>query len=288
MVGQLEQVLSAIVVFFVMLGMGASLIPGDFGRALRQPQGVAIGLACQYGIMPLLGFTLVKVLDLPDAVAIGLLIIACMPGGTTSNMFTYFARGNLALSVLMTVASTVCGVVAIPMLLSLYAGALDLKIPQENIVLVLIILMLPVAIGMLIRRGSERAGAMTERAGSLLGIFFILFLIVAWVPRNWQFLMDAQPGLYVAAIMLGLAGIVFGYLMARLLRMDRTDARTVAIETGLQNGPLAFSIIAITFTGPDQQSYMAVPALYSFFIVIIATLVVLLFRASDRRLPAAA
>jgi BASS family bile acid:Na+ symporter len=288
MVGQLEQVLSAIVVFFVMLGMGASLTPGDFGRALRQPQGVAIGLACQYGIMPLLGFTLVKVLDLPDAVAIGLLIIACMPGGTTSNMFTYFARGNLALSVLMTVASTVCGVVAIPMLLSLYAGALDLKIPQENIVLVLIILMLPVAIGMLIRRGSERAGAMTERAGSLLGIFFILFLIVAWVPRNWQFLMDAQPGLYVAAIMLGLAGIVFGYLMARLLRMDRTDARTVAIETGLQNGPLAFSIIAITFTGPDQQSYMAVPALYSFFIVIIATLVVLLFRASDRRLPAAA
>jgi bile acid:Na+ symporter, BASS family len=288
MVGQLDQVLSAIVVFFVMLGMGASLTLADFSRALRRPQGVGIGLACQYGIMPLLGFTLVKMLDLPDAVAIGVLIIACMPGGTTSNMFTYFARGNLALSVLMTVASTVCGVVAIPLLLTFYAGALDLKIPQENIILALIILMLPVAVGMLIRRVSERAGAITERAGSLLGIFFILFLIAAWVPRNWQFLMNADRGIYVAALMLGIAGIFLGYVMARLLRMDRIDARTVAIETGLQNGPLAFSIIAITFTGSDQQSYMAVPALYAFFIVIVASVATLFFRASDRRLLSAA
>ena len=288
MVGQFEQTLSAIVVFFVMLGMGASLTLGDFGRALRQPHGVAIGLLCQYGIMPLLGFTLVSILDLPDAVAVGVLIIACMPGGTTSNMFTYFARGNLALSMLMTLASTVCGVVVIPLLLTLYAGALDLKIPQENIILVLIILLVPVAIGIAIRRASAKAGAITKRIGSWLGIYFILFLIVAWVPRNWQFLMEAKATIYFAAVMLGLAGIVFGYIVARLLRMNSVDARTVAIETGLQNGPLAFSIIAITFTGPDQQLYMTVPALYSFFIVIVASAVTLLFRALDKRSAVAA
>lgn len=282
MVGQLEQALSAIVVGFVMLGMGASLTLGDFGRALRRPQGLAIGLACQYGIMPLLGFTLVTVLDLSDAVAVGVLIIACMPGGTTSNMFTYFARGNLALSVLMTVASTVCGVVMIPLLLAVYAGALDLTIPNENIVIALAIMLVPVALGMLIRRSGTRAGAITERMGSLLGILFILFLIGAWVPRNWQFLMEADGGIYVAALTLGLAGIAFGYGVARLLRMNSTDARTVAIETGLQNGPLAFSIIAFTFAGPDQQSYMAVPALYAFFIVIVASAVTLFFRALDK------
>ena len=280
MVGQFEQALSAIVVCFVMLGMGASLTVGDFNRALRQPQGLAIGLACQYGIMPLLGFTLVKVLNLTDALAIGVLIIACMPGGTTSNMFTYFARGNLALSVLMTVASTVCGVVAIPLLLSIYAGALDLTIPKQNIVLALVIMMVPVGIGMLIRKRSVRAGELTERAGSLLGIVFILFLIGSWVPRNWQFLMETKSAIYVAAIALGLVGIILGYWAARLLRMNPIDARTVGIETGLQNGPLAFSIIAFTFTGPELQSYMAVPALYSFFIVIIASAVTLFFRAT--------
>jgi BASS family bile acid:Na+ symporter len=238
--------------------------------------------------MPLLGFTLITALALPGPVAVGVLIIACMPGGTTSNMFTYFARGNLALSVMMTVASTICGVVLIPPILTFYADALDLTIPPENIVIALIILSLPVAIGMVIRRASLRLGAITERAGAFLGIFFILFLIASWVPRNWQFLMDTQGGVYLAAILLGIVGIALGTGAARLLQMNQTDARTVGIETGLQNGPLAFSIIAITFTGPDQQSYMAVPALYSFFIVIIATLVVLLFRASDRRLPAAA
>lgn len=281
MVGQYEQALSAIIVFFVMLGMGASLTLGDFGRALRQPHGMAIGLACQFGIMPLLGFTLVTLLDLPDAVAIGVLIISCMPGGTTSNMFTYFARGNLALSVLMTVASTVCGVVAIPLLLSFYAGALDLKIPHENIVVVLVILMVPVAIGMLIRRYSERAGAITEKVGATLGVFFIAFLIGGWAPRNWQFLMETQANVYVAAITLGIVGIILGYGIASLLRMNGADARTVGLETGLQNGPLAFGIIAFTFTGPEQQSFMAVPALYSFFIVIVATIVTLGFRGLD-------
>lgn len=288
MVGQLEQALSAGIVFFVMLGMGASLTFGDFGRALRQPQGMAIGLACQFGIMPLLGFTLASMLNLPDALAIGVLIISCMPGGTTSNMFTYFARGNLALSVLMTVASTVCGIVAIPLLLTFYAGALDLTIPRENIILVLVILMVPVTIGMLIRRSSARAGDIIEKVGSMLGIFFIVFLIGGWVPRNWQFLMETHTHTYVAAIALGLVGIILGYVVAVFLRMSQRDARTVALETGLQNGPLAFGIIAFTFTGPEQQAYMAVPALYSFFIVIVASIVTLIFRASDRGAVAAA
>jgi len=284
MVGPLEQILSAIVVGFIMLGMGASLAPSDFANALKRPQGVAIGLACQYGIMPLLGFCLVSTLDLPAAVATGVLIIACMPGGTTSNMFTYFARGNLALSVLMTVASTVCGVVAIPLLLGFYAGALDLTIPSQNIALALAIMMVPIAIGMLIRRFNARAGDITERMGSILGIVFIMFLILAWVPRNAQFLMETKPAVYFAAIALGLVGIVLGYAIARILQFSRVDARTVGIETGLQNGPLAFSIIAFTFSGPDQQSYMAVPALYSFFIVIVATIATLFFRWSDGRL----
>lgn len=281
MIGQFEQILSAVIVFCVMLGMGASLTPRDFRNALSKPQGMAIGLACQFGIMPLLGFCLVAVLALPDAVAVGVLIMACMPWGTTSNMFTYFARGNLALSVMMTVASTVCGIVLIPVMIGLYAGLLGLTIPPENIIASLAVIMVPVAIGMVIRRASERVGAITEKVGSWLGIGFIVFLVGSWVPRNATFLMETSAATYIAAITLGLVGIILGYGAALLFRLGRWDARTVGIETGLQNGPLAFSIIAFTFTGDIQQSYMAVPALYSVFIVIIASLVTLYFRASD-------
>jgi BASS family bile acid:Na+ symporter len=215
-------------------------------------------------------------------VAIGVLIIACMPCGTTSTMFTYFSRGNLALSVLMTIASTVAGIVLIPVLLTFYAGALDLQLPTQAIALALALLTVPIALGLGIRQISLRAAAVTERIGAGLGVAFIVLLIVAWVPRNAAFLMQTSFATYIAAVALGLAGIVLGYVVAALLRLGTRDSRTIAIETGLQNGPLAFSIIAFTFPAEAQQSYMAVPALYSFFIVIVASMVTLFFRASDR------
>ena len=96
--------------------------------------------------MPLIGFLMTIALSLPAPIAIGLLIVSCMPGGTTSNIFTYFSKGNLALSVLMTVTSTVFGVVLIPLVLLIYASALDLEIPRENIIATLVILLVPVAI----------------------------------------------------------------------------------------------------------------------------------------------
>ena len=281
MIGQFEQIASALIVFVIMLGMGASLTVRDFVEAFKRPQGVAIGVVCQFGIMPLLGFVLISVLPLSEAIAIGVLIMACMPGGTTSNMFTYFAKGDVALSVMMTVASTVLGVFLIPIIISLYAAALDLTIPRENIIITLALLLIPVAIGLTIRRISERAALITEKTGATLGVIFVVFLILSWIPRNWEFLMNTTSATYIAAASLGIVGITLGYLAARVLRLGNRDAKTIAIETGLQNGPLAFSIIAFTFSGAEQQSYMAVPALYSTMIVAIASVVALYFRRQD-------
>ncbi len=289
MVGAFEQALLALMIFVIMLGMGASLTPRDFYLALKRPQGLAIGLMSQYGFMPFIGFLLIMVLPLTPALAIGVLIMACMPGGTTSNIFTYFSKGNLALSVLMTVTSTVFGVVLIPLILVLYAAALDLQIPRENIIATLILLLVPVAIGMILRRLNANVGAVTEFMGSVLALFFIAFIALSWVPRNWEFLMTTTPDTYVAAIGLGLFGIAIGYGFARLLRLHPRNARTVALETGIQNGPLAIAIIAFTFAGDEAQSYMAVPALYALFIVITSTLVTLVFRrantAAEQKLP---
>jgi BASS family bile acid:Na+ symporter len=289
MVDEFTQTLLGIMVAVIMLGMGASLTPRDFYLALKRPYGLMIGVVSQYGIMPFLGFLLVTFLPLPPAIAVGVLIMACMPGGTTSNIFTYFSKGNLALSVLMTVTSTVTGVILIPIILVLYANVLGLEIPREDIVRVLIVLLVPVAIGMGLRKLNANVGAVIEFGGSVLALFFILFIMVTWVPQNWQFLLSTTPATYVAAIALGLVGITVGYLFAKSLRLHPRNARTVALETGIQNGPLAIAIIAFTFAGDEAQSYMAVPALYSLFIVIVSTLVTLFFRrantAAEQKMP---
>jgi bile acid:Na+ symporter, BASS family len=298
MVGAFEQAVLAAMIFVIMLGMGASLTPRDFVLALKRPYGMLIGLISQYGFMPLIGLILALTLPVSDPIKIGLLIMGCMPGGTTSNIFTYFSRGNLALSVLMTVNSTVVGIVAIPLLIVTYvailtaAGSLSIVVPAQNIIITLILLLVPVAIGMMIRRWNANVGALVELVGSFLGLVFIILLLVTWVPRNWQFLMNTPASVFIGAIGLGILGFLFGYLFSTALKLHPRNARTIALETGIQNGPLAIAIVAFTFVGPlqsIQQQVMAVPALYSLFIVISSTILTMWFRranaAAEQKIP---
>ncbi len=289
MVGAFEQALLALMIAFIMLGMGASLTLKDFVLALKRPYGLFIGLMSQYGFMPLIAFALAATLPVSNEIKIGLLIMGCMPGGTTSNIFTYFSKGNLALSVLMTVNSTVFGVVLIPLLLVVYAAGLNITIPAANIVVTLFLLLVPVAIGMALRRWNANIGALVELGGGTLGLFFIAFIAVSWVPRNWQFLLGTPLSVFAGAIGLGVLGFLFGYLFSMLLKLHPRNARTIALETGIQNGPLAIAIVALTFSGTQQQAIMAVPALYSLFIVITASTITLWWRsrvnASEQKLP---
>jgi BASS family bile acid:Na+ symporter len=298
MVGAFEQAILAAMIFVIMLGMGASLTPRDFVLALKRPYGMLIGLVSQYGFMPLIGLILALTLPVSDPIKIGFLIMGCMPGGTTSNIFTYFSRGNLALSVLMTVNSTIVGIVAIPLLIVTYVailtatGSISLVVPAQNIIITLILLLVPVAIGMAIRRWNANVGALVELFGSALGLVFIILLLVTWVPRNWQFLLNTPAWVFFGAIGLGVFGFIFGYLFSTMLKLHPRNARTIALETGIQNGPLAIAIVAFTFTGPlqtIQQAVMAVPALYSLFIVITSAMLTIWFRranaAEEQRIP---
>lgn len=289
MVGEFEQRLLAAMMFVIMLGMGAALTPQDFKSSLRRPFGLFVGLVSQYGFLPLIGFTLAWLLPVSPEIKIGIIIMSCMPGGTTSNIFTYFAKGNLALSVLMTVNSTVFGVVLIPLLIVLYAAGLGIRIPADNIVITLVILLVPVLIGMGLRRWNANVGALVELVGGALGVFFILFLMVSWVPRNFHVLISTPVPVYVAVIGLGLLGFAAGYIFSVLLKLNIRNAQTISMEIGIQNGPLAMTIVLLSFVGLQQQQIVVVPALYSLFIVINATLLTLWFRRindrSQQKLP---
>jgi bile acid transporter len=300
MVTRFEQTMLVLLVFAIMFGLGASLTPRDFLTALRRPWGLIIGWLTQFGIMPLVAFMLVLtfILQLPPEIAaptaVGALLMGSVPAGTTSNIFTYFSRGNLALSVMMTTNSTLWALLMTPLALFIYgtrfmpAGS-DLQIPMANIVVTLAIMLVPVAIAMVIRRYSANVGAFMELMGGLMGVFFILFLIVTWVPRNWQLLITTPWQIYLVAIFMGLVGISVAYLIAKSIRLHPMNARTIGLETGIQNGPLAIAIVLLSFSGPARDQVLLIPALYSLFIVIVATFVTFYFRranlAEEQKIP---
>jgi len=287
MLTELETRLLGVMMMLIMLGMGASLTFKDFRIAFKKPKGILVGLLCQYGIMPFLGYTLAVMLGLPPALAIGLILMGSMPGGTTSNIFTYFSKGALALSIMMTICSTMVAVVMVPLLLEFYSGLKGLPsaytVPAGNVAQVLVVLIVPTLIGIFVRKWNPNVGATVELVGGALGIVVILFLILTWVPRNHMLLATTPWYVYFAAIGLGLMGMLLGYFLSRGLKQDTLRARTIALETGIQNGPLAVLIVLLTFKGEMQQQVLLVPVLYSLFIVLISSAVTAWFRRITTR-----
>ena len=285
MIGPFEQAVLAVILAVVMLGMGAAMTFRDLGDELRRPRYLILAVVGQFVIMPLLAFGLATVLQLSPGQAMGLLIVGCMPGGTTSNLFTYFAKANLALSVVITMMTTLVAIIVSPLLILLYGGVLGegVEVPLANVAVSLAVLILPVVLGMWIRRRTANVGATVELIGSVLGVFFILLLLVTWVPRNWQLLVESPWQVYVAAIGLPLLGMLAAYGYARVIGLRVPDRRTFSLEIGIVNGPLAITIVVLSFSGVLQQEVLLLPALYSLFVVLTATAVTLVYRWSYNR-----
>lgn len=300
-VNEFEETLLRIFIVTIMFGLGAGLTPKDFGLALRRPWGLIIGWVTQFGIMPFVAYILIVTVLFPFSppgemvwIALGALIMGSVPAGTTSNLFTYFSKGNLALSLTMTVNSTLWAFIMTPAVILLYSNflGLDGEVQIDPIELATVIagLVVPVTLGMLVRRLSSNVGAVLELMGGIFGVLFIPFLIIIWVPRNWQLLLDTQWPTYVVAIGLGIVGIFSAYGIARLIKLHPMNARTIGLETGIQNGPLAIAvIIAIYLDTGFVDQILLIPALYSLFIVIVSTLVTFWFRranvAEEQKIP---
>ncbi|PZX38930.1 BASS family bile acid:Na+ symporter [Roseinatronobacter thiooxidans] len=287
MLTELETTLLGVMMMVIMLGMGASMTPRDFLIAFRKPKGILVGLLSQFAVMPFLGFLLAVALGLPPALVVGLLLIACMPGGTTSNIFAYFSKGVLALSIMMTTVSTLAAVLMVPVLLSFYGGLAgvsgDYAIPASNVAQILVVLLVPTALGMVLRKLNPNVGATVELIGSFMGVAVIVFLIATWVPRNYLLLLETPAHVYAATSSIGLIGMLFGYWVARGLGQDTSRSRTISLETGIQNGPLAVLVITLSFSAAMQQEVLLIPILYSLFIVLSSTVITLWYRRNATR-----
>ena len=274
--------------FVIMFGLGCTLSIRDFREAIRHPKPAIVGFLSQYLIMPALAFGMVKFFRFSDPVAIGLIIVACCPSGTTSSLFNYFAKGDLALSISLSTLTTTVALFALPILLGIYATPFtndQIQIDFGKVIGSLIICLVPVVGGMYLKSKSERWGKNMEETGGVLGIIVIIFLIISWLPRNFERMLnpgETSPFILVASIFLGLGGFLFGYYFSRFLGMNKRKSRTVSLETGIQNGPLAFAIITLSFSAQVSGDILWPALLYSFFIVNTSTLVTYLIRKYTR------
>jgi BASS family bile acid:Na+ symporter len=255
-------VLLPVALAIVMLGMGLSLVPEDFQRITRYPRAVAVGTVCQCLVLPLLGALIALVVPMEPVMAVGLVVVAVCPGGPSSNLMTYLARGDVALSVTLTAVSSIVTVFTIPLFTNLAlqhflgAGA-AIALPVGTTMLqIVLVTLLPTAIGMGIRHRFPGTARRLEKqmgrlAGGLLALI-ILLLFVREAPKLPGFL--AQMGLAIA--LLNLLAMLAGFLAGRLFRLPVAQQVCIAIEVGIQNGTLAIAITAGLLNNPD----MAVPA----------------------------
>ena len=231
----------------IMFGMGLTLKAEDFKVVFSRPRDVFVGCLAQFTVMPLLAFALTRIFRLEEALAIGVILVGCCPGGTASNVITYLAKGDLALSVGMTAVSTLLAPVLTPLLVWLLAGAtVDVDV-IGMLLSILWVVILPVALGLLVKRfwprTMERASAYLPALSSLAICVIVLIVIAA----NAHKLLSGGLVILLVVVLHNLCGLGAGYLIGSLLRLTPAKRRAISIEVGMQNSGLASSLATLHF-----------------------------------------
>ena len=243
------QIFLPISLAIIMFGMGLGLVTGDFVRLFSFPKAVLVGLCNQLLLLPLIGFAIVVLFDLNPTMAIGVMILSLCPGGPTSNLITQVSRGNIGLSVTLTALASLITVFTIPILLSkaiaYFTGntGVVIQLPiLETMVQILVITIIPTSIGMMIRKQKEAFALSMEkpmRTASTV-LFVIIFLVI--IIANKDNLVQAMKEVGLATLLLNLLTMGLGFLTAKLFGIAGKSQITITIESGIQNGTLAFVI----------------------------------------------
>ena len=231
----------------IMFGMGLTLKAADFRVVFSRPRDVLVGCLAQFTVMPLLALALTRIFRLEPALAIGVILVGCCPGGTASNVITYLSKGDLALSVGMTATSTLLAPILTPLLVWLLAGeTVDVDV-VGMLLSILWVVILPIALGLVVKRFWPRT---TERASaylpalSTLAICVIVLIVIA---ANAHKLLDGGLVILLVVVLHNVFGLGAGYLIGTLLHLAPAKRRAISIEVGMQNSGLASSLATLHF-----------------------------------------
>jgi BASS family bile acid:Na+ symporter len=240
----------------VIFSMALTLRFKDFLPCFKKPKALLIGILAQYLIMPTIAFILAKVFALPNDFAIGLILVGSCPGGTVSNVISYIAKANLALSITMTFFSTLLSPIMIPFLMWVFAShwveinALGLFISTIQLVV------LPIALGLSIKYFFKiKESKLINNSASLISIFFVCFIIHAMVAKNISKILELDNLLnnlliiFAAIVLHNISGYLIAYFYSKKFELSLEDRKAISIEVGIQNSGLA-SVLALSFFNP--------------------------------------
>lgn len=231
----------------IMFGMGLTLTVPDFKLVATRPLPVLLGVVAQFGIMPLLGLGISVALQLPASIAAGVILVGCAPGGTASNVVTYLARGDVALSVAMTSVSTLLAPLLTPLLTLWLAGRYLPVDAADMAVSILQIVLVPVALGLLVRALLPTLVARALPALPWISVVTIALVVAAVVSVSADSLVDAGLVVFAAVVLHNGMGLALGYLFGRVTGQPERVRRTMAVEVGMQNSGLAAGLAAQYF-----------------------------------------
>ncbi|ANS74472.1 sodium transporter [Paenibacillus yonginensis] len=231
----------------VMFGMGLTLSSADFREVFRRPMDVAIGVVGHYIIMPLLAFALAKILQLPPDIAVGVILVGCCPSGTSSNVMTLLAKGDVALGVSIASVSTLIAPLATPAMISLLAGQwmdIDAGSLIKDIVTVVIF---PILLGVLVKAIFKKQAEASVPALPLVSTIAIVLIVSIVVAGSRSKILDSGLLIFAVVVLHNGLGYLLGYLFAKLFRMDLGKRKAIMFETGMQNSGLGATLAAAHF-----------------------------------------
>lgn len=231
----------------VMFGMGLTLKPADFQVVFSRPKDLAVGCLAQFTLMPLIAFILTKVFNLPLELAVGIILVGTCPGGTSSNVMTYLAKGDVALSVAMTSVSTLLAPVLTPLLTLLYAGQrVDVNVAGMFLSIIKIVI-IPIVFGLIISKVWGKFTSQFTKILPLVSVTAIVMIVASVVAANSARILTSGLLIVTVVILHNMLGYASGYLVGKFLKMPTAKANAIAIEVGMQNSGLATSLAATHF-----------------------------------------
>lgn len=263
---QTSTLILAISLIIIMLGMGLSLVAADFKRVFLYPKAVVIGLLNQLVLLPLIAFGVTMLVPTRPEIAVGLMILAACPGGPTSNLIAHLAKADTALSVTLTALSSLVTLITIPFIVNFslthFLGEGEvIKLDVVNtITQILVIVIVPVTLGMLIRRYKEAFALKMEKPVRIASGIVLALVIVGLVIKEKDNMMSYLEEAGLVALLLNVITMIVGYVSARMFSINKKMARSISIESGIQNGTLAITI-AVVLLGSTEYAITA--AVYS-------------------------
>jgi len=247
----------------IMLGLGMTLHPADFRRILSQPKAVLLGLGVQMLLLTAICFGLCLLLQLPPELAVGMMLLAAAPGGASANIYSHLAGGDVALNITLTAVNSLLCLLSLPLIVGFslaYFMAADQAVPPPfaKIIEVGVIILLPVAIGMGIRRTWPQWSDRVAKPLRVFSVLLLALLVALTMIQQWQLLAEYAAIIGLACVLFNVLSLLIGYAVPLALKLPRRQAIAIAMEIGIHNGTLA---LFVAFTVLDN-SVMAVPAAF--------------------------